>query len=61
MTVAESDLTMMVCVTMATIPLGGTISEEVVVSLSTVDGTGTFANLLDASVTIVASYMTFWA
>jgi hypothetical protein len=37
---AENDLTLSLCVTMTTIPAQGIISKEVVLSLSTVDGTG---------------------
>ena len=38
--VAESDTTLMVCVTMTTTPPAATIATQVVVTLSTVDGTG---------------------
>lgn len=38
--VAESDSMLTVCVTMATEPPGATIANQVVVSLSTMDGTG---------------------
>lgn len=38
--VTESDSTLTVCVTMRTEPPGATIANHVVVSLSTMDGTG---------------------
>lgn len=38
--VTESDYTLIVCVTMRTKPLSAAIANQVVVSLSTVDGTG---------------------
>ena len=39
-TVAEIERTLMVCVTLATIPSNATLANEAVVSLSTVDDTG---------------------
>lgn len=56
-TIAESDSTLTICITMTTRSPGGIIAHEVLVSLSTVDGTGDLRNLNLAGLKISSLYI----